>query len=329
MSEPTPYTPEELAVLFDVHARANVGYPMCDTCRADWPCPTARLLTTVHELQGGSILDKNALRRLKATVEAKDAEIRRLEVEASIDREVCICGCPVSQHESYDDDGESCGDQSHECVRVCPTALSIAQSLREQLRQQTERAEKAEARVDVQKRASVLVIKSATASYQSIEAENAALKAQLAIPCPRIHPMDEVDKKCDEIIATLETERHINESLHSTIEAQGWEIAESCGCRFQAGDTERKVLKQYCKFHGPSLNLADEVSEMASMYAKGLEDQQKLATKDAILRECAKTFREYERIHRAKIFCLGFTSNAVSEFYAALAAKCETALGEK
>lgn len=34
------------------------------------------------------------------------------------DNAVCICGCPPEAHE-MDDCGESCADESHECLRVC------------------------------------------------------------------------------------------------------------------------------------------------------------------------------------------------------------------
>lgn len=32
----------------------------------------------------------------------------------------CACGCPMTQHESYGEDGESCGNDNHDCVRVFP-----------------------------------------------------------------------------------------------------------------------------------------------------------------------------------------------------------------
>ena len=37
---------------------------------------------------------------------------------------VCLCGCPDAEHESYGEDGESCGDEEHECVRVAPAVLA-------------------------------------------------------------------------------------------------------------------------------------------------------------------------------------------------------------
>lgn len=43
---------------------------------------------------------------------------------------VCLCGCPESEHESYGEDGESCGDEKHECIRVAPAVLEIVQRYR-------------------------------------------------------------------------------------------------------------------------------------------------------------------------------------------------------
>jgi ribosomal protein L37AE/L43A len=45
---------------------------------------------------------------------------------------VCLCGCPASEHESYGEDGESCADEEHECIRVAPAVLAYVQDLRQQ-----------------------------------------------------------------------------------------------------------------------------------------------------------------------------------------------------
>jgi hypothetical protein len=49
------------------------------------------------------------------------------------DNEVCVCGCPTDEHESYGEDGEGCGNDDHECVRTCIAVRGIVRSLREQL----------------------------------------------------------------------------------------------------------------------------------------------------------------------------------------------------
>lgn len=44
-------------------------------------------------------------------------------------RSVCICGCPIAEHENYGEDGESCG-RDHECLRVDPAVLTLVTRLR-------------------------------------------------------------------------------------------------------------------------------------------------------------------------------------------------------
>lgn len=147
MSEQKPFDAEELEALGREHVL--VISLRCRACQTDWPCSTARLLATVRALNADyenlaiEYREQGAeIAALKSTLEAKDAEIAER--------------------------GES--------IKL---AYDAAQSLREQLRVQTERAEKAEAQVDVQKRASILILESATTSYQSIEAENESLRATI------------------------------------------------------------------------------------------------------------------------------------------------------
>jgi hypothetical protein len=46
------------------------------------------------------------------------------------DRAVCLCGCPADAHESYGEDGESCGCEDHDCLRVCAGAADAVAALR-------------------------------------------------------------------------------------------------------------------------------------------------------------------------------------------------------
>ena len=39
--------------------------------------------------------------------------------------EVCLCGCPLSEHENYGEDGESCADETHQCVRTSKAVRMI------------------------------------------------------------------------------------------------------------------------------------------------------------------------------------------------------------
>lgn len=58
------------------------------------------------------------------------AEVARLTALLRECNAVCLCGCPESEHESYGEDGESCADEGHECIRVAPAVLEIVQRYR-------------------------------------------------------------------------------------------------------------------------------------------------------------------------------------------------------
>lgn len=60
----------------------------------------------------------------------KDERIKELEEELATEREVCLCGCPINDHEIYDD-GISCEHEDHECLLTCPAILATAVKLRE------------------------------------------------------------------------------------------------------------------------------------------------------------------------------------------------------
>ena len=79
--------------------------------------------------------DHKILRALLAAgPEAKAPGHDRIAELESLLREcnaVCLCGCPDSEHESYGEDGESCGDEEHECIRVPSAVLAYVQDLRQ------------------------------------------------------------------------------------------------------------------------------------------------------------------------------------------------------
>ena len=45
---------------------------------------------------------------------------------------VCACGCPVADHEGYEEDGEDCGRDGHDCYRTSQSALAELTTLRAQ-----------------------------------------------------------------------------------------------------------------------------------------------------------------------------------------------------
>jgi hypothetical protein len=74
--------------------------------------------------------DLKAATEIATIVQQENASLRERLAE---DNEVCVCGCPTDEHESYGEDGEGCGNDDHECVRTCIAVRGIVRSLREQL----------------------------------------------------------------------------------------------------------------------------------------------------------------------------------------------------
>lgn len=70
--------------------------------------------------------------------------------ELDIDRAVCLCSCPAGDHESYGEDGESCQDETHVCLRVAVAVreyVAAAEARESALRADLERAQNAKCSV--------------------------------------------------------------------------------------------------------------------------------------------------------------------------------------
>lgn len=57
------------------------------------------------------------LAEYKAENAALREELERTYANLIESNAACVCGCPDSEHESYEDDGLSCGKDEHECIR--------------------------------------------------------------------------------------------------------------------------------------------------------------------------------------------------------------------
>ena len=67
-----------------------------------------------------------------AKLASQAEEIERLTktndlLDRSLDSwtEVCVCGCPISEHENYGEEGESCEHEDHQCLRTCPAIAEM------------------------------------------------------------------------------------------------------------------------------------------------------------------------------------------------------------
>ena len=59
---------------------------------------------------------------LRARCEGAERKLAAAEAELREERAVCVCGCPPYEHESYGEDGESCGSEDHDCLLVSLSA---------------------------------------------------------------------------------------------------------------------------------------------------------------------------------------------------------------
>jgi hypothetical protein len=56
--------------------------------------------------------------------ELEAGRIASLEEIIALDNAVCLCGCQIEDHESYDE-GEHCEHDDHECIRTCPAIAQL------------------------------------------------------------------------------------------------------------------------------------------------------------------------------------------------------------
>ena len=66
-------------------------------------------------------------------------EIERLKAELAEDRRFCLCGCAIEDHENYGEDGESCGDGDHVCLRTCAAVVSLFKDVEEKQKAELDR----------------------------------------------------------------------------------------------------------------------------------------------------------------------------------------------
>ena len=99
-------------------------------------------------------------------------ELETLRQRVNEDNEVCLCGCPPDAHECYEEDGESCENETHTCLRVCRSVAAEFEASQKALEaERIENAHLREAFVTMEK------------AYNEGQAELAALKARTCATC--------------------------------------------------------------------------------------------------------------------------------------------------
>lgn len=114
-------TKEELAALKELFDAGHICSPCQEDMNEGWaPCDTCMRAV------GG--------RRLVA-------EVEQLTVIANESNAVCACLCPVNEHENYGEEGESCENPNHECVRTSHAVANILAARKADIERLTERVQ--------------------------------------------------------------------------------------------------------------------------------------------------------------------------------------------
>jgi hypothetical protein len=71
--------------------------------------------------------------RVSRAFAESEREAAALRERLNADNAVCLCGCPDGDHESYGEDGESCANEDHQCLRVAVGVQQVFAALRERL----------------------------------------------------------------------------------------------------------------------------------------------------------------------------------------------------
>lgn len=94
----------------------------------------ARLRTENEQLRDWQCTVTAALRRpAGAFYSDVPKHVRALVEVAAEANAVCACGCPEGDHETYDEDGQSCTHDDHCCVRTSAAVLSMLETSRREL----------------------------------------------------------------------------------------------------------------------------------------------------------------------------------------------------
>ena len=89
-----------------------------------------RVLTQFMALSAALAAAESRLSRATTALRGAEASLAEREALLHECNAVCLCGCPESEHESYGEDGESCGHDDHECLRVPKSVLAYVETLR-------------------------------------------------------------------------------------------------------------------------------------------------------------------------------------------------------
>lgn len=129
-----------------------------------------------------------SVRDLLAERDALAAQLTKYK-DTVDDLSACICGCPIAEHESRAEDGESCGNDNHECLRVFPAVAAMLKALLARLATQEQAALKGRKDADAAVRLLAEALRDlhdAAQSHMDYHDSPAMLRASAALADPRV-----------------------------------------------------------------------------------------------------------------------------------------------
>lgn len=101
----------------------------CDTCDGPHTTPCDRLKAESRRQHCSQI----SMKALTCSVLKYEDEIEQLEAVCKESNAICVCGCAAKDHEQYNDEGECCEHEDHECIRTSRPVAKIVFDLRVQV----------------------------------------------------------------------------------------------------------------------------------------------------------------------------------------------------
>lgn len=78
--------------------------------------------------ENARIMEQNI--NLTERAEQAEARVRELEQEVASERQACLCGCPMADHDNGGEDGIQCQREDHECIPAATVVTGAFTELR-------------------------------------------------------------------------------------------------------------------------------------------------------------------------------------------------------
>jgi hypothetical protein len=97
-----------------VKLQLGIGDPHACDCRAE----VSRLTEALEQAQDRLGTSEGLVELLRHRADQQAGALVTLREALNAHSDTCVCGCPVADHEFYEEGGEACGHDDHECLRA-------------------------------------------------------------------------------------------------------------------------------------------------------------------------------------------------------------------